>query len=394
MLLRNAHLIDGTGAVHDRLDIAIAGEQISALGRSLPPQEEVWDLQGAAVIPGLINAHVHLFLDAGPDPLSTARDEPAYLILQAARRAEAMLRAGITTARDMGGIDHADLALKRAIREGLTPGPRLLVSGQLIAMTGGHGWSLGVEADGADALRRAARVQIKAGVDVVKLMATGGVMTPGVEPGAAALTEEEMRAAVEEAHKASRLTAAHAQGTLGIGNALRAGIDTIEHGIYLTEALCQEMARRQVFLVPTLAATHLILVKGEESGIPAYVVEKVRRVTEAHRNSARMAHELGVPIAMGNDAGTPFNHHDDVVTELGLLLEVGFSPMEALVAATREGARLLRLDHEIGTVEVGKQADLVVLAGNPLQDIAAVGQVRAVIQAGRKVVDRSTAGPC
>jgi imidazolonepropionase-like amidohydrolase len=227
MLLRNARLIDGTGQLLDRTDIRIEGYRIGAIGRGLPPQKEEWDLGGATVIPGLINAHVHLVLDAGPDPIGRAVQlPPAYLALEAGRRAEAMLRAGITTARDLGGIGHADLALRRAIAEGVVQGPRLLVSGRLICMTGGHGWQMGVEADGPDAVRKAARAEIKAGVDVVKIMATGGIMTAGVQPGAAQFTEEEIRAAVEEAHKASLRTATHAQGTTGIRNAVRAGIDS------------------------------------------------------------------------------------------------------------------------------------------------------------------------
>lgn len=386
MQLRNARLIDGTGVLQPQVDIDIQGQRIAAIAPHLPPQEEAWDLDGATVIPGLINAHVHLLLDASPNPMSSAeRDPPAYLILQAARRAAAMVRAGITTARDMGGVAHADLSLRRAIEEGLVLGPRLLVSGKWITMTGGHGWSLGVEADGPDATRRAARAQIKAGADVIKLMATGGVLTPDVEPGAAQLTEEEMRAAIEEAHKAGRTTAAHAQGTTGIWNAVRAGIDSIEHGFFLTEPLCEAMAQRDVFLVPTLAAPYHILEQGTAAGIPAHAVEKTRQAFAAHRDSVILARQMGVPIALGTDAGTPFNHHDSIVTELGLLIEAGLSPMEALQAATREAARLLGQDEEIGTVEVGKQADLVILDGDPLAEISAVNQVQAVILAGRRV---------
>ncbi len=386
MLLRNAHLIDGSGAVHQATDILIREKEIAAIGPGLTDDGTVWDLAGATVIPGLINCHVHMLMDAGVDPLAHAlSDPPAYQVLQAARRAEAMLRAGITTARDLGGVAHADLVLRRAIAEGLIAGPRLLVSGTWICMTGGHGWTIGEEADGPEEVRKAARRQIKAGADVVKVMATGGVLTPGGEPGAPQLTEEEIRAAVEEAHKAGRITAAHAQGTGGIWNAVRAGIDSIEHGFFLTESLCEEMARRGTFLVPTLAAPYQILEHGTEAGIADYAVEKTHRAIEAHRESVRLARDMGVPIACGNDAGTPFNRHDDLVTELRLLVEVGFSPSEALQTATIAAARLLHLEDRIGTVEVGKVADLVVLEDNPLKEIAAVGRVQAVLQAGRVV---------
>lgn len=386
MLLRNARLIDGTGRLLDRTDIRIEGYRIGAIGRGLPPQKEEWDLDGATVIPGLINAHVHLALDAGPDPIGRAVQlPPAYLALEGGRRAEAMLRAGITTARDLGGIGHADLALRRAIAEGIVQGPRLLVSGRLICMTGGHGWQMGVEADGPDAVRKAARTEIKAGVDVVKIMATGGIMTAGVEPGAAQFTEEEIRAGVEEAHKAGLRAATHAQGTTGIHNAVRAGIDSVEHGFFLTEPLCEEMAQRQTFLVPTLAAPFFISEAGEDAGIAPFAVEKSRRVLDEHRASVALAHKTGVPIALGNDAGTPFNRHDDVVTELRLLVEVGLSPMEALLAATGQAARLLGIEEDVGTVQVGKQADLVVLEGDPLADISAVGQIGGVFKAGRRI---------
>ncbi len=388
MLIHNARVIVGNGTVvQEGVDIAIAGSRIAAVGPALPSEDEVWDVGGRTVIPGLVNAHVHVLLDAGPDPLaSCAHEAPSYLALRAAERTEAMLRAGITTARDLGGVGHADLAVRRALQEGYIRGPRLLASGQWITMTGGHGWRLGIEADGPDAVRHAARTQIKAGVNVVKLMATGGVLTPGAEPGAPALTEDEMRVAVEEAHNAGRLAAAHAQGTSGIANAVRAGIDSIEHGIFLTESLSEEMARRQVFFVPTLAAPYFILQQGEAAGVPAEAVEKVRRIIDTHRESVYMARRMGVPIVAGNDGGTPFNRHEDLVTELRLLVDAGLSPMEALLAATREAARLLHLENEIGTIEPGKRADLVVLDGDPLADITAIGRVRDVVQAGRRVV--------
>jgi imidazolonepropionase-like amidohydrolase len=288
-----------------------------------------------------------------------------------------------------------DLGLKRAIRSGLIPGPRMLVSGQLICMTGGHGWQLGREANGPDEVRRAAREQIKAGVDIVKLMATGGVLTPGVEPGSEQFTEEELRAGVEEAHKAGKKTAAHAMGTKGIMNALRAGIDSIEHGVYLDEETVTLMKKRGVALIPTISALYHIETKGLAAGIPAFAVEKTLRVKPFHLESIRMARAAGVKVAAGTDASTPFNHHGANLGEIKLLVEYGgFSAAEAIDAGTRVSAQVLGLDVELGTIVEGKIADLVAVRGNPLEDIGLLADresVCLVMQGGRIVKNRLTA---
>ncbi|MEJ2170246.1 MAG: amidohydrolase family protein [Desulfobacterales bacterium] len=290
--------------------------------------------------------------------------------MKAARAAYKTQMAGVTAIRDMGGKSGIDLGLRQAVHAGLIPGPRMLVSGRLICMTGGHGWQLGREANGPDDVRQAAREQIKAGADIVKLMSTGGVMTPGVEPGSEQLTEEEMRAGVEEAHKAGKKTATHAMGTRGILNALRAGIDSIEHGVYLDEEAVAMMAAKAIPLIPTISALYFIETKGIEAGIPAYAVEKTLRVKPHHQESIRMARQAGVPIAAGTDAGTPFNLHGQNLTEIKLLVDYGgFSPMEAIEAGTRISARVMGLENELGTIEEGKLADIILVRGNPLDDI-------------------------
>jgi len=276
----------------------------------------------------------------------------------------------VTTIRDMGGKDGIDLGLKQAINSGLIPGPRMLVSGRLICMTGGHGWQIGQEANGPDEVRRAAREQIKAGADIVKLMATGGVMTPGVQPGSEQFTEAELRAGVEEAHKAGKKTATHAMGTQGILNALRAGIDSIEHGVYLNEEAVALMVDRNVPFIPTISALYHIETQGVAAGIPDYAVEKTLMVKPHHQASIRMAREAGVLVAAGTDAGTPFNLHGENLTEIKLLVDYGgFSPMAAIEAGTRVSARVLGLENELGTIEEGKIADLIMVAGNPLENI-------------------------
>jgi imidazolonepropionase-like amidohydrolase len=261
----------------------------------------------------------------------------------------------------------------------------MLVSGKVLCMTGGHGYFMGREVDGPEEVRKGAREQLKAGADVIKVMATGGVMTPGIEPGSEQLTYAELQAAIEEAQKAGKLTATHAQGTTGIKNAVRAGIDSVEHGFYLDSEAIGMMLEQETFFVPTLAALYHIIEGGLESGIPAFVVEKAKRASDAQLESVQRAYAAGVQIAAGNDGGTPFNSADNLVSELEQLVAACLSPAEALEAAHATAAKLLRMADRIGTVEPGKLADLVVLDADPLADISAVRQVHMVFKAGQQV---------
>jgi imidazolonepropionase-like amidohydrolase len=283
----------------------------------------------------------------------------------------------------MGGRAGIDLALRDAINSGIIVGPRILASGHLICMTGGHGWPLGREADGPDEVRKAAREQLKAGADLVKFMSTGGILTPGVTPGSPQLTEEELRAGIEEAHKAGKKTATHAMGTEGILNALKAGIDSIEHGVYLNEEAVELMLQRNVTLVPTLSPLHHIYSRGREAGIPEYAVKKTETVRPHHLRSLEMAKSAGVHIVMGTDAGTPFNFHGENLMELYLLTQHGFTPMEALIASTSSAAKALGLHDSLGTVEERKEADLVLVKGSPLDDIGVLTDPQSVVMVVR-----------
>jgi len=388
----NGLVFAGDGKVFEKASVLVEGERIVKVGTGsmpIPRGAQTVSLEGRTLFPGFIDCHVHFCLDGSPDPVSKLVSEPAPVTaIRAAQEARETLMSGITSVRDLGGKDGVDLAVREAIRSGIIKGPRMLISRSMICMTGGHGWQLGRQADGPDDVRRAAREQIRGGADLVKLMATGGVLTPGVDPGAEQFTEEELRAGIEEAHKAGRKTATHAMGTQGILNALRAGIDSIEHGVYLDDEAASLMKKREVPLVPTLAALYHIEEMGTEGGIPAFAVEKTLNVKPHHLNSVRLARESGVPVALGTDAGTPFNRHGRNLTEMVLLARNGYSPAEALQSGTLIAARVLGLDGVLGTVEGGKLADLVVVEGNPLDDMDILLKpeaVNLVMQGGRIV---------
>jgi imidazolonepropionase-like amidohydrolase len=388
LVLAGARLIDGTGAepARGRAVVVEDGRIARIVDEADLPRGDRLDLGGCTLLPGLINCHVHLCLGAEADPVAPLRSEPiALTAIKAAGRARETVEAGITTVRDLGGRDYAELAVKCAVEDGLIPGPRILVAGKPICMTGGHGHFVGREADGPDDVRRAVREQLKAGADLVKLIATGGVLTPGVEPGATQLTAEEVRAAVEEAKKAGRRTAAHAMGSEGIAQCVAAGITTIEHGVFLTPEIVARMRQDGVFLVATLNAPAAIAIGGVARGIPGFMVAKSRAVTDAHVASFRMARAAGVRIAAGSDAGTPFNGHGSLVPELSLMVAQGMSPLEAIRSATSIAADALGLGAETGRIAPGYAADLVAVAGDPAASIEALDDVRLVIARGRMV---------
>lgn len=387
-LLRNVTVVDGTGSPPvPGQAVVVEGRRIAWIGPegSAPSTapENVVDGGGRTVLPGLVNCHVHLTADGAPDLFAQAAGDTVPLAtLRAARSAVQTLQSGVTTVRDCGAADDVVVELAKAIDRGLVPGPRVQAAGRVITMTGGHGHFIGREADGPDEVRKATRAEIKAGAAVIKVMATGGVLTPGVKPTQTALLPEELAVVAQEAHNSGRRVTTHAIGRSGIHNALVSGIDSIEHGFYLDDELLDIAVAQGTFLVPTILAVDGIVRNGQAAGIPGWVVEKAEQEAAKQRESFAAAVSSGMRIAAGTDAGTPFNRHGDLALELALMVEHGLSPMQTLVAATRAAAENLGMAHDIGTLEVGKLADLVLVDGDPLADITATGRVVLVVKDG------------
>lgn len=393
LVLRHARIIDGCGGHIDGGTIVLEGSRISRVGpdkRVSPPRGYTpINAKGWTVLPGLIDCHVHFGLGAEADVFGVLnRDDPARTLLKAAHFARLTLDAGFTTVRDLGFRGHDIFALKRTIDEGLFPGPRILAAGQAICITGGHARWIGRQADGPDDVILAVREQMAAGADVIKVMATGGILTTGTDPERAQMTLEELEAAASEARRAGRRIAAHAHGSEGMALAVRAGVHSIEHATVLDKDTAAMIRRAGTYLVPTLSALATTVACGLDHQIPEPVVHKAQTLISRHQESFKIAHRQRIPIALGTDAGTPFNHHGENAQELERMVNFGMSPMEALEAATGRAAHLLGIDQVVGTIQPGKLADLVIVRGNPLERIGILRDpdcLVGVIQGGKRV---------
>jgi imidazolonepropionase-like amidohydrolase len=385
-LLTGISVFDGTGAapVPDQA-IAVEGRRIAWMGPaaqapSFSP-ETIVDGQGGTVIPGMINCHTHVANDGEGDLFAQVQaDSLPISTIRGVKNLQIALLSGVTSVRDCGAADNLAIELSKAVDEGMVPGPRIRAAGRVITMTGGHGHFIGRQADGPVGTAHATRAEIAGGAHFIKVMATGGVLTKGVHPNQTALQVDELTAVAREAHNAGRRVASHAIGGQGIKNALAAGIDSIEHGFYLDDESLETAVSQGTFLVPTLIAVNRIVENPDQ--IPAWVVEKAKGESGHHRESFLAAVRSGMKIAAGTDAGTPFNPHGELPSELELMVEYGLSPTEALVAATRNAAENIDLLHEVGTLEVGKLADLVLLAGDPTADISVTHDVVMVVKDG------------
>jgi imidazolonepropionase-like amidohydrolase len=393
MLFAGGDVLDPTGKVLPGHSILVEEGKVKSVGPAAQFEGfsgTLFDTTGCTVLPGLIDCHVHLVYGGEPNPRPILEElSDGAVTLKALRNAQVTLRGGVTAVRDCGGKDYLEFAVRDAIQRGTFVGPTIRAVGRMICMTGGHGNHIARVADGADDVVRAVREQIHAGCDQIKIMATGGVMTPGVNPEDAHYSAEEMAAGIAEGLRFHRKCASHAQGAEGILNAVRGGVASIEHGIFMTDECIQEMLARQTALVPTLAALNNIL-GNAQNGIPAYVVDKAHRVAERHRDSIRRFHRAGGRIAMGTDAGTPYNLHGHNAMELEYMVEVGIPAQDAILSATRNAADLLELPEQ-GRIQPGADADLVVVNGNPVQDITLVSRRdnhKAVFKSGRQVTEQ------
>jgi len=379
MIIRAGILYDGTmDAPRRNVDLVVE----DGLVRELRDAGGARDREAACVTPGLVNAHAHLEQAAGPDPLGAiATTTPMHRMLQAVEHARKSLAAGVTTIRDLGASNDIAIEVRDAVNAGRIPGPRIRAAGRVICMTGGHGWPIGRAVDGPWEARKAVREQLLSGADCIKLIATGGVLTKGAVPGLAQLTVEEMTAACEEAHRRGMRVAAHAIGTEGIKNALRSGVDSVEHGHLLDDEAIALFRERGAYLVPTLCAPTRILEHAEHGGQPEYVVRKARELEEHMARNIRRAFEAGVTIAGGSDAGTPFNYHQNYADEVLLMHSLlGISSQQALNAATVVAAGLTGLHS--GILRAGEPADILLLDTDISRDLNSLGRPTAVLKAG------------
>ena len=384
-LFKNANVVDVIKKETYMADILTENGIIIQIGdlKGLPSNIRTLDLHGRTLMPGLFNCHVHI--TSNPDPRAQKPTSQAALTIQAINNLALHLSSGVTYVRDVGSAEFIDIELREAVNDGRVQGPDMQVSGRCICMTGGHGWNTGRQADGADECRKAAREMLRAGADWIKVMATGGVMTKGVEPGAEQLSVEEMTAIAEEAHKKGVRVCTHAQGNTGIKNALKAGIDCIEHGIYLDDESIGTMLKQGSWLVPTLCAPHFILKHGVKDGVPEYAVKKTEIVHDAHFASFQKAYKAGVKCACGTDAGTPYNPHNGTPNELILMVKSGLTPMQAIETATINSAKLLNVSDSLGSIEAGKKAHFAIFDGDPSKDINDILKCRMTVKNGEVV---------
>ncbi|MGZ9277327.1 MAG: amidohydrolase family protein [Candidatus Limnocylindrales bacterium] len=398
ILITDTRVIDGVEATpFEAMDVVVDGEWIEGVSRHDPavapaPADgtTVIDGRGRTLLPGLIDAHCHYTFDPAEGYLPTIAARPdAAIVLAAAGHAARALRAGITTARGAGSIRNLEVMLRDAIAGGHIPGPRMVVAGSAVGITGGHGHQFGLEADGSAALVTATRAVVRDGADVVKVVASEAAMltSTGLAPGrlvhgAPELTEDELRAIVETATELHLGVMSHAQDGESVARSARAGVTSVEHAWLADEAAIEVLAASGAFLVPTLVVTD---VNRTLDGLTPVQRERQDLIERRHRSSTEAAIRLGVPIATGTDTGEVGVTADMVWREVALLHDHGASPMAAIQAATSAAARLLGLGDEVGTIAPGRRADLVLVDGDPLADLHRLAEPRLVIQGGRIV---------
>jgi imidazolonepropionase-like amidohydrolase len=383
MILRNATLIDGSEREPvNHADVRLSDNTITEVGKNLSGTgEQEIDLSGLTLLPGLIDSHVHLCWDGSYDPAAVVQAQSeAEVVAQCVRAGLESLQHGVTTVRDVGSSYDAAIVTARAVREGWFPGPRTFTSGRTITMTGGHDPFWARFADGPQDAVKAVREQIYKGAHLIKVSATGGVYgrTEGEAAGQSELTFEEMEAIAREAHRFGLKVAAHAIGTEGVNDAVRAGIDTIEHGILASHETLEEMKRLNTALVPTLFIYESIAA----GNAPAYAAKKAAEIVARHAETFQAARELNLTIGVGSDAGSTGAPHGALHDELDSMVNQGVTPWEAIQLTTRVNASILG-QHRLGTIAPGQYADLIVIEGDPLSDIRALRNIQFVVADGK-----------
>lgn len=388
-------MIDGRRTEpHSRSILIIDGDKIEGI---IPEAEvskdlKIVELGDATLLPGLIDSHVHLVDDGSALPRNLVENESHGLtLLRSAKRAFDGLLSGITTVRDMGAPSGIIPTLKDAVNLGVVRGPTIVTCDTQLTITGGYGRKenvLGREVDGADAMRKVVREVFKRGGDFIKIMASGKVSVAGSAPEAAQFTQEEMNAAVEEAHRFGRKVSVHAIGLKAIESSVSAGVDSIEHGNFLTEELAEEMAKKGIYLIPVLVPFYVLAHPPQELVLPREVKTKAENAWRVTLDAVRLAKKIGVKIGAGTDSGGPCIPHNSVVKELQLLISTGFSPMEAIISATQINAEIVERS-EFGSLEKGKLADVIAVDGNPLEDIEAFSNVKLVLKNGHEILRNS-----
>jgi imidazolonepropionase-like amidohydrolase len=407
LVIKAGRLFDGMGDAHRTGQaIVVEGERISAVVSAgqvqVPEGAEVIDLSGATVMPGLIDAHTHIGSRADRyEEIAKFKDTPFQSAFAAVKHAKITLESGFTTIRDLGGKPFLAVDLRTSIDEGFIPGPRVVASGPGISITGGHGdlnnyppqvhLTMFPEerdykiADGVDQVRHVVRAQLKHGVDVIKIHASGGVLSRGDSPGAPQFTVEELRAAVEEAHAAGRKIAAHAHGARGIKNAVTAGVDSIEHGSLIDDEGIAMMVKRGTWLVADIYNDDYILGRAREFHIPEEFIEKEKKLGQLQRDNFAKAVKAGVKVAFGTDAGV--YPHGENARQFAYMVKYGLTPARAIRSATSDAAELLGRSKEIGRIAPGYYADLIAVAADPLEDVKALEKVGFVMKGGKVFKD-------
>ncbi len=401
-VLKAARMFDGTSdrLVKDGM-VIVEGSTIKAVGVGLavPAGAEVIDLGDATLLPGLIDSHTHLSFESGDnwaeDTIANLRRTVPEQAIRATANVRKTLLAGFTTVRDVGSGEYVDVGLRNSIAAGVIPGPRMLVAVHALGARGGHcddggfpylrfGHESGIEdgiAAGADQFRDAVRFQVKYGADVIKVCGTGGVLSLTDEVDTSQVTQDEMNAIVDEAHRLHKKVAVHAHGADGAKVAIRAGADSIEHGSFLDDEGLKMMVSRGTYLVPTLLAGEYVVGKAAERHYPPEIEAKAKAAVAVRGKMFKNALALGVKIAFGTDSAV--SPHGVNAQEFKLMVDLGMAPAAALRAATQSAADLLGLGKTIGTLEAGKQADVIAVSGDPLANIQTMEKVRFVMKGGQ-----------